>query len=79
MTKGQAILVELLKPFGARKAIAERVGADPTLVTRWGQGRQKPTTLYRTRFEEHYGVPLLSWDEPADEPAEASAQPPSAA
>ena len=85
MTKGQAKLARMLEPFGARKAIAERVGADPTLVTRWGQGRQNPTTVYRIRFVP-LGIELMDWETPADSAflvelatAEATATPPSAA
>lgn len=69
------MLLTLLAPYGARKRIAESIGVNPSLVTRWGQGRQSPVTRYRVALEREHGIPVMAWDEPA----ETAATPPSAA
>lgn len=55
--------------------IAEKLGVDKSLVTRWRSGARKPTASQRRDLRELYGIPEEAWDEPWSESEKPSAPP----
>ena len=72
MNKGQRALADLVAGGLSQGAIARSIGATRSLVTRWLQGRQKPTTRYRVLLERIHGIGLTWWDEPVAEQRSAA-------
>lgn len=63
-----AILIQAL-PWGQRD-IADRVGIDRTLVTRFGLGERVPTKPQRQLLFAEFGIPPEAWDRMPEAPPE---------
>lgn len=46
--------------------IAERVEVNQSLVARWGTGERSPTSAQRKLLRAEFGIPIGSWDKPAE-------------
>ena len=78
MSKGQAQLKAIVdSDRGAQAKLARELSVASPVITRWVQGRQKPITRFRAELERLHGIPLLSWDQPA-EPEAPTTQAPAA-
>lgn len=61
---------ELLAKKASHAEIAQAMGRDKSLVTRWITGERNPTKVQRAKLKKLYGVMAAAWDEPA--PAQRS-------
>jgi transcriptional regulator with XRE-family HTH domain len=55
----------LAKCADSHAEIAERIGYDKSLVTRWVTGERKPTIAQAQKLDDVYGIPAGAWREPA--------------
>lgn len=66
----------LSKCSDSHAEIAERIGYDKSLVTRWVTGERKPTIAQMQKLDDVYGIPAAAWREPATARAKAPPYPP---
>lgn len=71
-SKGAEKLARRCQKHGQVTAIAVRLGASQSLVSRWIHGVRVPSPRWRARIQDELGIGWRSWDEPADEQREAS-------
>jgi transcriptional regulator with XRE-family HTH domain len=68
MNRGAARLAELLAVRGQKANLSKEAGIDPSLITRWSKGEQKPKTAQRLALAERLEIDLSWWDEELVEP-----------
>jgi transcriptional regulator with XRE-family HTH domain len=67
ITRGAARLREKLKPWGAARQLAIRLGIGPDQVSRWLSGALLPNTKHRAFLEDEFGISWRLWDEAGDD------------
>jgi transcriptional regulator with XRE-family HTH domain len=60
--EGAQALVPYVAERGQKAELADGMGVDRGMVTRWVSGEQKPGTKYRLELKDRYGIDISSWD-----------------
>lgn len=72
ISKGSAALVAICKGLDrGQTAVAEALGENQSLVSRWAAGDRTPSAQNRKKLQESYGIDLWSWDEPDESSSDA--------
>jgi len=67
ISKGSARLSSLCAPHGQVTAIAAKLDAGQSLVSRWAAGTRVPSSRWRAKMQDELGIDWRAWDEPADD------------
>lgn len=60
--EGAIALAPHVEKRGKKAELADGMGVDRGMVTRWVSGEQKPGTKYRLELKTRYGIDISSWD-----------------
>ena len=64
VSKASLALDALLSEYGSQQALANEIGIQPSVITRWRQGRQAPVTQSRIILSNRLRIPIGDWDLP---------------
>lgn len=45
----------------SRLELCERIGADPSQVSRWVSGERAPSLRYASKLQKELGIPIDAW------------------
>jgi len=67
MTQGSVLLrLAVTSVRGKQAALAKLLGVEQSTVSRWVNGERSPERREAVRLQSEFGIPIESWDEPAD-------------
>lgn len=67
MNVGARRLAKILEDRGAQQSLADELGVDAGIVSRWRTGKLGPGAGSRLQLQERFGIPWQAWDELIDE------------
>ncbi len=63
--EGALALAPHVAERGKKAELADSMGIDRGLVTRWATGKIKPGTKYRLELKRRFGIDITLWDKEA--------------